>query len=413
MKLALLSATPLQRISASKRGNLAALAFAAVAVTIAACSGNGTSTTSSGQLLPPAKGESATPPPYTFTFQPLDHVQDGDNTLVTSINEKANGVLGVNGTTPGTYTSWTAHTPFPNSTAFRQFRSKDYPGAAGTYMSAMKSDFYLAGTVYSPPPSGNLQCTACGVVFYSKGSGTGYGSGCGSAHCEWTFMQDPNEGTGQCAATSVLGMAGTNFVVGYYATGSTSCGTQAFEGYYDSSGTEYFADFDVPGADPNTTQATGVNEEGNAVGTASFSGHTEGWYYIDASYCTKLSAPNASATFPLSINWEDQVVGYYKDDQGTHGFLLLNPSVPRSQQKWETIDDPHSTNYTVVSDINTHRYITGWYKDGSDGIHGFVGTCTSSNCTEGSQGRKGRSAPRGASQSTCIVNGSLKWKRRA
>jgi len=416
VKLTLLSTTPLRRIPASSRQNFAAITFAAIAATVAACSGNGASSSRASSLLPTVKsGHTATPPPYTYTFQPVDHTLGGQDSRVTAINEKDSTVLGLNGTTPNTYDSWSAHTPYPLSTTFREFRTKDYPGAAGTYMSAMTSDFYQAGTVFSPPPSGGLACVACGVVHYNKGNGNNYGSGCGSGSCEWTFFADPNEGTGNCAATEVLGMSGRNVVVGFYMQGASNCGTQAFEGYFDTSGDEYFADFDVPGADRNTTQATGVNEEGNAVGTATFNGHPEGWFYIDASYCTELSAPDSSATYPLSINWEDQVAGYYYDNnQHAHGFLLLNPSAARSKQVWETIDDPSADGYTVVSDINTHHYITGWYKDTYSSLHGFVGTCTSSNCTEGSQGRERGSSPIGASKSkgsSCVPSGSLKWRK--
>jgi len=416
VKPTLPSTTPLQRIPMSRRRDFAAVTLAAVAVTIAACSGNGT-VASSNQLIPATVRNlhSPTPPPFTFTFQPVDHsLGSGNDARVTGINEKASTVVGLNGTTPSTYSSWTAHTPFPHSTGFREFRSKDYPGAAGTYMSGLRNDFYQAGTVFSPPASAGLACTTCGIVFYSKGSGVNYGSGCAKSACMWTFMENPSEGTGNCATTEVLGLAGSNVVVGYYQQGTSSCGTQAFEGYYTSDA-EYFADFDVPGADPNTTQATGVNEEGAAVGTAEFNGRPEGWFYVDASYCTKISAPNSTATYPLSINWENNVVGYYTDSQQhSHGFLLINPGASPSKQTWETVDDPLAEGTTVVSDINTHHYITGWYEDEHNTIHGFVGTCTSQNCTtDGSHARKRNSVVQSAGgSSNCTSGSSLKWRRR-
>jgi hypothetical protein len=359
---------------------LAAVVFAVVAVVAGACSGNGP-TASSGQQLPTVKrGHPSTPPPYTFTFQPVDYKQGGSDSRVTGITEKANVIVGLNGTTPNSYSSWTAHTPLPLSTAYREFRTKNYPGAAGTYMSTMTNAFYQAGTVFSPPPNGNLACTTCGIVHYNQGSGTGYNGGCGITACLWTFIQDPNEGTGICAVTEVLGLAGTSLVVGYYEKGASSCGSQAFEASASVSG-ETFADFNVPGADPNTTQATGVNEKGQTVGSAEFSGLAEGWYYDAALYSTQLAAPGSTGTYPLGINWEGQVVGYYTDSkQNSHGFLLLNPAAPPSQQIWETVDEPVAVNYTVVSAINTHRSITGWYKDAYGHLHGFVGTCTSGNC---------------------------------
>lgn len=296
-------------------------------------------------------------------------------------------ILGTTGSTRSTYNSLVAHTPSPSGGGYREFRPRSYPHAGGTYMSAMSSAFYQGGTVFSPPPNRHLQCTTCGVTYYGKGSGTGYGDGdhCGSTPCQWTFVQDPSEGTGRCAVTEVLGMAYSNSVVGYYRTGGHDCGTQAFEAYLSPSG-QSFADFNVPGADPYTTRATSLNEKGDAVGTALFDGVTKGWYYVDASYCTRLAAPKSTATYFLGINWEDQIVGYYVDrSQVTHGFILLNPA--SSGRVWETVDAPAADNYTVVSDINTHHYITGWYRALHGRMRGFVGTCT--NCEKGQDERRG------------------------
>jgi hypothetical protein len=414
VKLTLPFTTPLHLMPASRRRNLAALSFAAIAVTIAACSSSGTAS-SPNQLLPKVdKGRASTPPPFTFTFQPVDYTPGGSTTRVTAIDERANMIVGLNGNSPSTYSSWTAHTPLPLSTAYRDFELKNYPGAAGTYMASMSDGYHQAGTVFSPPPSGGLQCGACGIVHYNKGSGVGYTSGiCGSGPCEWTFLEDPNEGTGNCAVTQVLGISSQNLVVGYYQNGGSSCGSQAFEGYFNSSG-EYFADFDVPGADPNTTQATAVNQEGDVVGTAQFSGQPQGWYYRETAYCT-LSAPNSIATYPLGINWEDQIVGYYEDgNQHSHGFLLLNPAATPPEQIWETVDDPLADHYTVINHIDTHHYITGWYKDTYGNEHGFVGTCTSQKCTTGgSQSRESGSRQHGDGKSSrCISNSVMKWKRR-
>lgn len=394
--------------------NLPTLAFAAIAVTVGACSSGGT-TASSTQLLPRLNDEKrSTPAPYSFAFQTVDYPQGGNASRVTGIDERANVIVGLNGTTQSTYSSWVAHTPDPSSTGYREFQSRNYPGAAGTYMAAMSNTFYQAGTVFSPPPSNsNLSCTACGVVYYGKGNGTGYGSGsCSGRPCRWTFIQDPNEGTGSCAVTEVLGLSGSNIVVGYYQIGASSCGSQAFEAYFNASGEDY-ADFDVPGADPNTAEATGVNELEDVVGTAQFGGVTKGWLYIDSAYCAGLAAPNATGTYPLGINWQDQLVGYYEDtNQQSHGFVLLNPTATAQQQIWETVDEPQANGYTVVNNINTHHSITGWYKDAHDRLNGFVGTCT--NCSKTLwQGSERDVAARPASGSSgCVPAKSLRWKRR-
>ena len=267
--------------------NLTMLVFAAIAVTVSACSSGGT-IPSATQPLPNLNADKrSTPSPYSFTFQTVDYTEGGKDTRVTEIDERGNVIVGLNGTTQSTYSSWVAHSPDPSSTGYQEFRSRNYPGAASTYMAALSNAFYQAGTVFSPP--GSLTCTACGVVYYGKGKGTGYGSGgCGGAPCQWTFIQDPNEGTGSCAVTEVLGLSGLNIVVGYYQIGASSCGSQAFEAYFNANG-EYYADFDVPRADPNTTEATGVNELEDVVGTAQFGGVTKGWLYVDSVYCGGLA----------------------------------------------------------------------------------------------------------------------------
>ncbi len=365
---------------------LTAVGFAAVAVIVGACSGTGSAIPSANQTFTNGYDAGTPPPKYAFSFQTVDAPQGQNDTRITGIDERPDMVAGVTGTAPQNFDGLVAHTPYPSSTGYREFRARNYPGAVGTYMAAMFSAFYQAGTVFSPPPNRNLQCTTCGVLYYGKGSGSGYGRGrgCSGGGCQWTFFQDPNEGTGACAVTEVLGIAATDIVVGYYKPKMRGCGTQAFEAYVGPDG-ESFADFHVPNADPYTTKATGENEKGNVVGTALFGGVTKGWYYVDASYCTRLMAPRSTATYPLGINWEDQIVGYYVDgQQHTHGFLLQNPA--SAKRVWQTIDEPQAHNFTVVSDINTHHYITGWYKDESGRTHGFVGTCKS--CQPGSRQRQ-------------------------
>lgn len=362
-----------------------AVGFAAVAVIVAACSSTGT-IPSSTQAFRNSIEDGTPPPAYTFKYTTVDAPRGEGNTRVTGIDERPDMILGITGSTHNTYDSLVAHTPNPSETGYHEFRPRSYPGAAGTYMSAMSSAFYQGGTVFSPKPNSHLQCTTCGVTYYGKGSGTGYGdgNGCNGGPCQWTFVQDPSEGTGRCAVTEVLGMAYSDIVVGFYKTGAHDCGSQAFEAYSSPSG-QQFADFDVPNADPYTAKATALNEKGEVVGTALFDGVTKGWYYVDASYCTRLSAPKSTATYFLGINWEDQIVGYYVDQkQATHGFILFNPA--SSQRVWETIDAPGADNYTVVSDINTHHYITGWYRAVRGRMHGFVGACTSCNKQKGGSG---------------------------
>lgn len=373
-------------IPALSRRNVAAIIFIAVAIAVSACSGNGNAT-SSNQELPrsPGNGSSTPTPAPIWTFLTVDNAAGG-NSRITGINNATTPhAIGLNGTTHADYHSWTVHAPY---TSFDLGNNYPSPNANGTYISAIADSNanYEAGTVFSPPPNSMLNCTTCGITYYGPGSGTSYGgpagTGCGYTACMWTFIQDPSEGSGSCAVTAALGLGDSQIVVGYYETGNSNCGYQAFESHYFPSTGESFVDFNVPNAAPNTTEATAVNGLGDVTGIATFGSSTEGWFYADGLYCTGLMVPGAAYTYPLGINWSDDIVGYYQDTNTppqVHGFMLYRPSSPTNLVWVNPIDEPNAyqSAYTVVSGASNHRTITGWYKDQSSKLHGFIATCLS------------------------------------
>ena len=81
----------------------------------------------------------------------------------------------------------------------------------------------------------------------------------------------------------------------------------------------------------------------------------------------------ATATIANSLNWQDQVVGQYQDANGNiHGFLLDNPTSGGGAQHWQSIDEPNAAGATVVTGINNHKEITGWYVDKNGHVNGFI-----------------------------------------
>ena len=60
----------------------------------------------------------------------------------------------------------------------------------------------------------------------------------------------------------------------------------------------------------------------------------------------------------MSINDLGQIVGYYDDASGHHGFLY-------SGGIYTTIDDPLATGGTVATSINDLGQIVGYYDDAS------------------------------------------------
>jgi hypothetical protein len=380
-------------IPAWSRRNLAAIIVAAAAVAGAACSGTGTNTPTG---LPSIRNGDSSSVPYTWTFIPVNYTSGGNNSRVTGINN-VSWIVGLNGTTHADYSSWTSEPPSTDYD-YDSFKLRDYPtsSANGTYLSAVNNEAmtYAAGTEFAPLTTVPLKCTTCAITYDGYGSGIGYGSpgGCGSASpptpCLWTLLQDTKEGTHSCAVTEGESVGDPEILVGYYETGASNCGTQAFEAYYSYATGETFVDFNVPGAQSNTTVATGTNNEGDTVGTAQFGGSAaspvSGWYYIDGEYCTDLQYPATKkvSTYPLAINWQDQIAGYYEGSDGIkHGFLLLNPKAPTTKQNWQEVTYHTGPSYyppnnnTVVAGINETHAIAGWYTDSGGKYHGFVGTC--------------------------------------
>lgn len=412
------------------RQSLAAIIFSVVAIAVGACSSN-SGTTSSNQALPrgPGNGTSTPTPAPSWTFLKVDNTSAG-NSRITGINNATTAhEIGVSGTIHGDYQSWTVHSPY---TSFDV--GNNYPNANGTYISAIADSNanYEAGTVFSPPPNSMLNCTTCGIVYYGPGTGTSYGgpagTGCGYTACMWTFIQDPGEGSGSCAVTSALGLGDSQIVVGYYETGSSNCGYQAFESHYFPSTGESFVDFNVPNAASNTTEATAVNGLGDVTGIGTFGGSTEGWFYADGLYCTGLMVPGATYTYPLGINWSDDIVGYYQDANTppqVHGFMLYRPSSPSNLVWVNPIDDPlaYQSAYTVVSGVSNHRTITGWYKDQSGKLNGFIAACLSDCGKSPSQSERksgearslrafvaARRRPATAPQPTCTISPNYRRK---
>src|SRR5262249_35367449 len=71
------------------------------------------------------------------------------------------------------------------------------------------------------------------------------------------------------------------------------------------------------------------------------------------------------ATFASGINASGQIVGYYRNARGFHGFL-------QTQGTYFIIDDPLATGDTVANGINAAGQVVGSYQDASLRLHGFL-----------------------------------------
>jgi hypothetical protein len=223
---------------------------------------------------------------------------------------------------------------------------------------------------FSSPPTG-YTCTTCGAVYdFDDRSGTG----------TWDLIEDPNDSS--CGVTELTGINGSDTAVGYYKVKiSGVCVEKAFEEYQYNNAT-VFVPFNVTGTTSTTNViATGINNYGDVVGTATpVSGVctgsvTVGWYYTDFGYQT-FCVGGSSNTQALSLNDNDGIVGSYDDSLGTHGFLISGsitskPNFTPIVVKIGTV----SYSSTTVNSLNTAWTISGQYDDGHGNSYGFLGFC--------------------------------------
>jgi probable HAF family extracellular repeat protein len=121
------------------------------------------------------------------------------------------------------------------------------------------------------------------------------------------------------------------------------------------------------------TEAEGVNDEGQIVGSYVAGPGSHGFLLSNGTY-TSIDDPNNSystsngGTIAYGINDSGEIVGQYADSSShVNGFLLDNGT-------YTTINDPAPNNGTVAVGINNAGQIVGWYADASDTQHGFVDT---------------------------------------
>lgn len=109
----------------------------------------------------------------------------------------------------------------------------------------------------------------------------------------------------------------------------------------------------------------GINEHGDTVGAVDDSGFNgnHGWVRSRAGVFTQLDVPGATNTEATGIDDAGDVVGFFSDINGDHGFIWTNGT-------FTTVDFPGGTD-TNIFGINNYQEIVGSYVIGSTD-HGFV-----------------------------------------
>jgi hypothetical protein len=230
-----------------------------------------------------------------------------------------------------------------------KFRKEVYPGAENTVVTSINNMNTIAGWYQNPEG---------GIYGFTEWQGI------------WTKYQDNHELHGGSAqVTKLLGISDGSLAVGFYVENGADHST------YLNLTTGKFKDIQVPNA--TSSAATGINGKGDICGWLTLSsGVTEGWLLKGGQF-TMFQYPNAKETQPWALDWTDDIAGSYEDaSKNMHGFVLVNPL---TSQAWTEIDDAlASGGETVVTGINNHSTLTGYYQAPSGSINGFLATLSGS-----------------------------------
>jgi uncharacterized membrane protein len=121
--------------------------------------------------------------------------------------------------------------------------------------------------------------------------------------------------------------------------------------------------FDPPGA--SFTEAFAINSEGQIVGFYVDAAGVHGFLRHNNGTFTSFDPSGSFGTSAQAINSSGQIAGYYSDTAGTHGFL-------RQKNGTITSFDPTGSVATLSQSINSDGQITGYYVDANSVTHGFV-----------------------------------------
>lgn len=103
---------------------------------------------------------------------------------------------------------------------------------------------------------------------------------------------------------------------------------------------------------------------------------------IDDPLATGGTIPQAIKRFLKRSNNVGQIVGYYNDATGSHGFLDTGGT-------FTAINDPLATEGTFAQGINTAGQVVGYFRDATGRYHGFLdvgGTFTTVDDPSGTLG---------------------------
>jgi hypothetical protein len=284
-----------------------------------------------------------TPTPYDFKFTTITDPRSTTYTKVNGLDDLAQvvGAVKVDGTD---------HTTgFTSVPAYSSYRGIVYPGATNTVVTSVN-------------PGGRILAG----YFVKAGETWGFIRD----HGLWTEYRDGDTPKGQGEVNKLLGINDSAIAVGYYADSNGN--SHAYE-----LADRKFVNINPPNA--QSVVATAVTLAGNIAGNETTkSGLTEGWLLRSGSF-TLVNYPKATKT---EINGmsdglaSNLLVGSYVDSSNvTHGFILRSVG---ANAVWQSVDEPNAKGVTVITGMNNHHVICGWFVGFDHHTHGFIGVPSSS-----------------------------------
>jgi uncharacterized membrane protein len=158
-------------------------------------------------------------------------------------------------------------------------------------------------------------------------------------------------------------------IVGLYAEDPNAPAQQAPHGFLLDHGR--FTKIDVPGA--TATQPFGINDHGQIVGAFLDDAGIHG-FLLDNGTFTTFDAPGSTTTVANDIDDSGRIAGYAIDATGTHGFLrntsgaITFVDVPNTGLPLPGRPDPPQT---AIFGLNNQGQMVGYFEDAT-GIHGFL-----------------------------------------
>jgi probable HAF family extracellular repeat protein len=177
----------------------------------------------------------------------------------------------------------------------------------------------------------------------------------------YTFTQIDAPGVNDADNTQALGINDAGQIVGSFQIGSTD----TVFGFIDTGGT--FTHFEVPGS--HYTVASGINGSSQIVGwfQSPVTDVSHGFLDTGGEF-TQIDVPGAdSNTLASGINNAGQIVGVFDNGTGEHGFLDTGGI-------FAEIDVPGAADGTEALGINDAGQIVGNFYDSGGNSHGFVET---------------------------------------